>query len=307
MSRRSSGVSSRAAAPRFSSRRWSFVVPGIGHDPRLLGEQPGERDLGRRRLFSGPRSRRAARPAPGSPPGLRGEAGNDVPEVGAVERGASSIVPVRKPWPSGLNGTKPIPSSSSVGRISCLGLPPPERVLALERRDRLDRVRAADRLDARLREAEVLDLALLRSAPSPPRPRPRSAPPGRRGAGRRGRCASVLSRLSEASATSLMCSGRLSRPGLLDRLGRCLKPNLVAITTWSRNGRQRLAHELLVRERAVDLGRVEEGDAALDGRADQRDRPAACRPPGRSRSSAPCSRARWPRPPGCCSPACAFA
>ena len=33
----------------------------------------------------------------------------------------SSILPVRKPLPSGLNGTKPIPSSSSVGRISASG------------------------------------------------------------------------------------------------------------------------------------------------------------------------------------------
>ena len=33
----------------------------------------------------------------------------------------SSIFPVRKPLPSGLNGTKPIPSSSSVGRISSSG------------------------------------------------------------------------------------------------------------------------------------------------------------------------------------------
>ena len=30
MSRRSSGVSSTASAPMFSSRRFSFVVPGIG-------------------------------------------------------------------------------------------------------------------------------------------------------------------------------------------------------------------------------------------------------------------------------------
>src|ERR1035438_5839662 len=30
MSRRSSGVSSTATAPRFSSRRFSFVVPGMG-------------------------------------------------------------------------------------------------------------------------------------------------------------------------------------------------------------------------------------------------------------------------------------
>ena len=33
----------------------------------------------------------------------------------------SSILPVRKPFPSGLNGTKPMPSSSSVGRISRSG------------------------------------------------------------------------------------------------------------------------------------------------------------------------------------------
>ena len=82
---------------------------------------------------------------------------------------------------------------------------------------------------------------------------------------------SVCSRLSEASATSLMCSGRLFRPAVLARCASMSKPNLVAITTWSRNGRERLAHQLLVRERAVDLGGVEEGDAALDGRADQRD------------------------------------
>ena len=41
--------------------------------------------------------------------------------------------------------------------------------------------------------------------------------------------------------------------------------------------RKRLADQLLVGERAVDLGGVEEGDAALDGGAEQRDhlRPVA--------------------------------
>jgi len=34
---------------------------------------------------------------------------------------ASLILPVRKPLPSGLKGTKPIPSSSRVGRISASG------------------------------------------------------------------------------------------------------------------------------------------------------------------------------------------
>ena len=48
-------------------------------------------------------------------------------------------------------------------------------------------------------------------------------------------------------------------------------PNFVAITTC-RGRRQRLADELLVRERTVDLGGVEERDAALDRRPDQGDR-----------------------------------
>ena len=47
---------------------------------------------------------------------------------------------------------------------------------------------------------------------------------------------SVFSRLSEASATSLMCSGRLSRPRCWPVCGSRSKPNLVAITTCSRNG-----------------------------------------------------------------------
>ena len=33
----------------------------------------------------------------------------------------SSIFPVRKPWPSGLHGTKPMPSSSQVGSTSGSG------------------------------------------------------------------------------------------------------------------------------------------------------------------------------------------
>ena len=53
-----------------------------------------------------------------------------------------------------------MPSSSSVGRISCSGSRHQSEVLALERRDRLDGVSAADRLRAGFREPEMLDLAL---------------------------------------------------------------------------------------------------------------------------------------------------
>src|SRR2546430_2366133 len=44
-----------------------------------------------------------------------------------------------------------------------------------------------------------------------------------------------LSRFSEASATSLICSGRLTRP-VCSPLGPILNPNFVAITTCSRKG-----------------------------------------------------------------------
>ena len=52
----------------------------------------------------------------------RAEAGDGVAEVAARRtRCVCRSVPVRKPLPSGLNGTKPMPSSSSVGRISSSG------------------------------------------------------------------------------------------------------------------------------------------------------------------------------------------
>src|SRR5258708_17492346 len=47
MSLRSSGVSSTSAAPRFSSRRCSLVVPGIGAIHGFFAKQPSERDLSR--------------------------------------------------------------------------------------------------------------------------------------------------------------------------------------------------------------------------------------------------------------------
>ena len=93
---------------------------------------------------------------------------------------------------------------------------------------------------------------------------------------------SVRSRFSEASATSRICSGRLSRPDAA-RSRDLVKPNLVAITTLFADRLQRLADQLLIGVRAIDLGGVEEGDAALDGGADQL-MPACFSAPGRSRA-----------------------
>ena len=65
------------------------------------------------------------------------------------------MAPVRKPLPSGLNGTKPMPSSSRVGQDLGFGLAPEQRVLALQGGDRLDGVGAADDVDAGLGQPEV--------------------------------------------------------------------------------------------------------------------------------------------------------
>ena len=77
---------------------------------------------------------------------------------------------------------------------------------------------------------------------------------------------SVLRRLSEASTTFLMCSGRLLRPPASRS-----KPNLVAMTTLSRMGCERFPDEVFVRERAVDFGGIEERDAFFVGCANDLD------------------------------------
>ena len=81
---------------------------------------------------------------------------------------------------------------------------------------------------------------------------------------------STLSRLSEPSATSLMCSGRLFRPDQPgDPSGSELEPELGGDHHLLAEGGEGFAHEFFVRVRAVDLGGVEEGDAAFDGRPEQ--------------------------------------
>ena len=62
------------------------------------------------------------------------------------------------------------------------------------------------------------------------------------------------------------CRGRACLPSRID-----VEAELGGDHHLAAERRERLADQLLVGERAVDLGGVEEGDAALDGRADQRD------------------------------------
>ena len=79
------------------------------NDPRILGKQPGKRELSRSTnawlalRFSGLNRGMVLR---------KSVLSNFV---------SSFILPVRKPLPSGANGTNPIPSSSSVGNTTSSG------------------------------------------------------------------------------------------------------------------------------------------------------------------------------------------
>jgi hypothetical protein len=79
---------------------------------------------------------------------------------------------------------------------------------------------------------------------------------------------STPSRRSESSTVALMYSGRLSRPVRL--LPPKENPNLVDDDLLADRS-QGLTDKLFVRERAVHLGGVEEGDAEVDGGADEGD------------------------------------
>ena len=158
-------VSSTSAAAMFSSRRCSLVVPGIGtiHGfwARIQASAicAGVAPSARRRA-------RVARRTRGSPCAPRRRSA----EPWCGSRSCSKVVclvdrPGQEALAERAEGNEADPELLERRQDLLLGLAPPQRILALERGDRLDGMGAADRLHARLREAEVLDLALRRSAP----------------------------------------------------------------------------------------------------------------------------------------------
>jgi hypothetical protein len=85
---------------------------------------------------------------------------------------------------------------------------------------------------------------------------------------------STRSRRSEPSTAATMCAGRLSSVGRAFRpaqVGRRveIEPELGGDHDLPAKRRQRFADQFFIRVGAVDLGRVEERDAALDGGGEQ--------------------------------------
>src|SRR6267154_365153 len=123
------------------------------NDPRLLGKQPGKRELSRCHLplfreFAEQINQRLVRFTV-----LRVKAWDGVAEIRVIELrifvdlACQKTLTKRSKW----NESDP----------EFFQLPPPERVLALKCGDRLNRVCAADRLRSCFRKAEVLNLTLL--------------------------------------------------------------------------------------------------------------------------------------------------
>ena len=145
----------------FSSSRPSFVVPGIGTIQGFCASSQA------RAIWAGVAFFRPAI-APS-----RSINASFAFRASGVNRGrvlrksvlsnvvVSSIFPVRKPLPERAVRDEPHAELFERRQHFRFRASRPERVLALDRRDRQDGMRAANRLRTRFRKAEVLHLALL--------------------------------------------------------------------------------------------------------------------------------------------------
>ena len=177
-------------------------------------------------------------------------------------------VPVRKPLPSGLNGTKPMPSSAQVGRTSGSG----------------SRVHSEYSLCTAVTGCTAWARRIVAAAASD-RPKWRTLPACDEFADRAG---DVLDRHVRVDAVLVEqvddvgpqpAQRRVGDP--LDLLGAAVEPDRLAVLDAPAELRgdhdlvayrgERLADEFLVDVWAVDLGGVEEGDAALDRAAQDGD------------------------------------
>ncbi len=161
-------ISRRSSGREFDSKCADVLIQALelpaardGNNPRLLGKQPGERDLSRCRslLFSDPgkqindhpvgfaRLRRKARQA---------AADIDTGEGGVFVDLSGEIAPAQR-----AERHEADPKFLACRQHFLLNGSPPQRVFALDCRDRLDGVGAADGFRACFRKAKVLDLACL--------------------------------------------------------------------------------------------------------------------------------------------------
>ncbi len=165
ISLRSSGVSVTAAAATFSARRCSLVVPGIGTihgccDGLCASTQASATWA---RVACLPRGDVAEQINQGlvRVAGFRREPRHDIAEVVLVERGGVVDRPGEEALAQRAERHETDPELFERRQDLGFRFTPPQRILALQRRDRLHRVRPPDGRCAGLGEAEMPDLALL--------------------------------------------------------------------------------------------------------------------------------------------------
>ena len=264
----SSDESSICAAAAFSSRRTRALGARDGDDVLALGHHPGERKLGRRDVTGGGKvvdavgemqvllERVLLEARIRAPPVVLGQVGHraDLPrEEAATQRRVRDQTDAELPQRVEDTG---------------LGVARPQRILALHGRDRMGRVRPPDRLRRCFGQAEVAHLPLLDQL-------------GHRADRLLDRHARIDAMLveevdvpdPETLERALACAPDVLRapvhapvpgPGTVDRepeLRRDLEPLAAA--------RNRAPHQLLVRVRPVDLGRVQERDPEVQRAVDR--------------------------------------
>src|SRR5581483_10364618 len=118
------------------------------NDPRLLRQQPGKRDLSRRRLLPFSDSGQQIHESLIRFPVLRREARNNIAEIALVEFGLFADLACEEPLAQRTEGDESNPEFLKSGDHLRLRLSPPKRIFALQCGDRLDFVSATDGLNS---------------------------------------------------------------------------------------------------------------------------------------------------------------
>src|SRR5262245_60785186 len=234
-------------------------------DPRLLGKQPGERYLSRRRLLPFRDLAKQINQGLIRLPSLRRKAREDVAEVGTVERSVFVDLSREEAFPQRAIWNE-ADSEFLEGRQRFRFRPSrPQRVFALDCSDRLDRMCATNRLRSCFRKAEVFHLTLLNQV----------LHRSRHVFNWHVRVNTVL--IEQINGLDLESLER-GLGDLLDVLWPTIQPHPTRLSVGLKfeselrgyhhlpaEGGERFAHEFFVCERAVNFSGIEECDAAFDG------------------------------------------
>ena len=132
-----------------------------GHDPWLLGQQPRERDLGGRNALARRHLSNEIDQRPVCLERFGSKAGNQSAEIRGVELGVFIDFTGEKARPQWTEANETDAKLFQGWENLAFRPPPPQGILALNRREGLHCVSASDRLCASFRKPEMFDFAHL--------------------------------------------------------------------------------------------------------------------------------------------------